>query len=263
MMSQNPLVSAIVQTCVDSPRSSLNKACSILAMIECEAATALPHLTGILSKESLIKLKRGLKGTLTTTRELALALSSTAAGIETGKSIPDIQLVWTGPDIPKISPRDTLPQMLEMIGRAEQSILLVTFAAFKAKVIMEALEAALARGVMLMVIVESANDSGGQLSYNASKAFPKSLITSGCMWFWPIAKRPKNLNGMPGKLHAKCLVIDDAEFLVSSANLTDDAMERNIEVGIRCLNTKVALQIKAKFFAMSATGNLVRIQLDD
>lgn len=255
-MISNPLVSAVVHTCADAPKAAIEKACAVLSAENTDAATAMAELTGILSKESLVRLKRGLKGTVTTARELALALSSTSAGIALGKSTPDIQLVWTGPDTPKASPRDTLPQMLEMIGRAKSNILLVTFAAFKATSIMDALKAAAARGVQLKIIVESSDDSAGQLSHDSSKAFPKSFIDSGCIWFWPLSKRPKNPKGMPGKLHAKCLVIDDTEVLVSSANLTDDAMERNIEVGIRCANSSSASQLKAKFDALVEQGQL-------
>jgi phosphatidylserine/phosphatidylglycerophosphate/cardiolipin synthase-like enzyme len=253
------LISAIVHSCTDAPKAAIEKACTLLFDENTDAQAALPKLTGILAKETVAKLKRGLKGSATTARELALAMLSTSAGIEAGRASPDIQLVWTGPDIPMATPRDTLPQMLEMIGRAKTSILLVTFAAFKATAIMDALQAADARGVRLMIVVESAVDSAGQLTHDAYKAFPKSLIASGCVWHWPIEKRPKNQKGLPGKLHAKCLVIDNSEALVSSANLTDDAMERNIEVGIRCSNFCVAKQLGAKFEALAKVKVLLKV----
>jgi phosphatidylserine/phosphatidylglycerophosphate/cardiolipin synthase-like enzyme len=260
MMHTDTLVPAIVHTCADSPMAAIEKACAILADENMSATAALAKLTGILSKESLVQLKRGLKGRGTTAKELALALGSTFAGIEAGKATPDIQLVWTGPDTPKDSPRDTLPQMLEMIGRAKRSILLVTFAAFKATAIMEALLAASHRGVELMIVVESAENSAGQLTHESWKAFPPSMIDAGCLWFWPIAKRPKNQKGLPGKLHAKCLVIDNHEGLISSANLTDDAMERNIEIGLRCVCSPVATQICAKFNTLAEHGILIRLK---
>lgn len=253
------LITAIVLTCKDTPRGSIEKACALLSAQNTEAQEALPMLTGVLAKQTLTRLKKALKDSATTAQELALALLATSAGIEAGRATPDIQLVWTGPDTPKASPRDTLPQMLEMIGRAENSILIVTFAAFKATAIMEALKAAAGRGVKLKIIVESADDSAGQLSHDSWKAFPESFIKAGCVWFWPIAKRPKNPKGKPGKLHAKCLVIDNREVLVSSANLTDDAMERNIEVGVRCVNLSLAAQLEAKFNSMIEIGSLTLV----
>lgn len=255
------LITAIVLTCKDTPRGSIEKACALLSTQNSEAQAALPKLTGVLAKQTLTRLKKALKDCATTAQELALALLATSAGIEAGRATPDIQLVWTGPDTPKASPRDTLPQMLEMIGRAENSILLVTFAAFKATVIMEALKAAAARGVKLKIIVESADDSAGQLSHDSWKAFPQSFIDAGCVWYWPLNKRPKNPKGRPGKLHAKCLVIDDSEVLVSSANLTDDAMERNIEVGVRSFVPGLAKSLFEKFDALIAKGEFQQLKV--
>ena len=95
-MMPSPLISAIVHTCADAPKAAIEKACTLLSDENTDAQAALAKLTGILAKETLTRLKRGLKGTATTARELALALLSTSAGIETGKSSADIQLVWTG-----------------------------------------------------------------------------------------------------------------------------------------------------------------------
>lgn len=253
-------VSAIVHVCADTPMSAIERACGILTSESTLATMALSKLSGILSKESLVRLKRSLSGTAISSKELALALMSAAAGIETGKATPEIHLVWTGPDTPQSSQRDTLPQILEMIGRAKETILLVTFAAFKASSIMRALDSASKRGVKLTIVVEMVECSGGQLTQDASKAFPKSLIQAGSLWFWPLAHRPTNSKGLPGKLHAKCLVIDRREALVSSANLTDDAMERNIEVGIRCVSSQTARTITTKFATLIETGQLRRVE---
>jgi phosphatidylserine/phosphatidylglycerophosphate/cardiolipin synthase-like enzyme len=255
-----PLISAIVHTCSEAPKAALEKSCAVLNADPSDAVTALTKLTGVLSKESLVRLKKALKGTATSARELALALSSTAAGIESGKASPDIQLVWTGPDTPKASPRDTLPQMLEMIGRAESSILLVTFAAFKAKALMDALREAQMKGIQLMIVLETSEDSAGQLTHAAWKAFPKQFVELGCIWHWPLAARPRNAKGLPGKLHAKCLVVDQNEILISSANLTDDAMERNIELGIRCSCRTTALNVSSSFQRLAQIGILKQVR---
>ncbi len=82
---------------------------------------------------------------------------------------------------------------------------------------------------------KSTGDSAGQLSHDSFKAFPKSFLDSGCIWLWPLNKRPKNPKGMPGKLHAKCLVIDDTEVLVSSANLACDLLN-GVADGIEATN---------------------------
>ncbi|RYD63093.1 MAG: hypothetical protein EOP84_33955 [Verrucomicrobiaceae bacterium] len=262
-MVQNSLISAIVRACIDTPREVVVQACAILGAANEEAAVAVfPRLTGIMSKESLIQLKKGVAATGATARELALALSATIEGIQAGRANPDIHLVWTGPDTPRTSPRDTLPQMLEMIGNSKHTLLLVTFAAFKVTRIMEALNDAHQRGVQLMVVVESVSNSGGQISHDACKAFPPSLQNAGCLWLWPLAKRKLNKKGLPGKLHAKCLVIDGRETLVSSANLTEDAMERNIEMGLRCTNSAIAQEIELRFNSLKKAGILLKVKFD-
>jgi phosphatidylserine/phosphatidylglycerophosphate/cardiolipin synthase-like enzyme len=47
---------------------------------------------------------------------------------------------------------------------------------------------------------------------------------------------PRSVTLEPGKaaaLHAKCVVIDEFDLFVSSANFTEAAQQRNIEVGLR------------------------------
>lgn len=259
-MLPRPLLTAIVQTCADTPLSAIQKATGLLgASGDADALASMHLLSGVLSKESVTSLRKALKPTSLTAKELALTLSATIAGIEAGRSAPDIHLVWTGPDTASPSPRDTLPQMLEMIGRARQRILVVTYAAFKVKPLMEALLEANRRGVDLMIVVETADDSAGQLTHAAWKAFPAQLLRKGCVWHWPLEFRQKNSAGLPGKLHAKCLVIDASEVLVSSANLTNDAMERNIELGLRCTCDSTAEQIARAFDGLADRGILKRV----
>ena len=152
--------------------------------------------------------------------------------------------------------RQTLPQILEMIGRAEKSIVLTTFAAFKAEPVMKALQAAWKRGVELLILVEFKSPSGGQLTADAALAFPQAIVSSGCLWYWPMHLRPKNSKGLPAKVHAKCLVIDDAEALISSANLTDDAMLRNIEAGVRVASGGLPKKLAHNIRRLATTGML-------
>jgi phosphatidylserine/phosphatidylglycerophosphate/cardiolipin synthase-like enzyme len=259
-MTMSPtLINAIVETCANTPRGSIEKSCVSLSHQNTLAREALPLLSGMFAKQTLTRLKKALKDSATTTQELALALLATSAGIEAGRATPDIQLVWTGPDTPTATPRDTLPQMLEMIGRAERSILLVTFAAFRVKALMDALREAQMKGIQLMIVLETSEDSAGQLTHAAWKAFPKQFVKLGCIWHWPLAARPRNAKGLPGKLHAKCLVVDQNEILISSANLTEDAMERNIELGIRCSCRTTALNVSSSFQRLAQLGTLKQV----
>lgn len=62
---------------------------------------------------------------------------------------------------------------------------------------------------------------------------------------WPLSKRGRNEKGDCGTLHAKAALADRDLALVSSANLTDCALNYNLETGVwlRCEPTqKLAAQ---------------------
>jgi cardiolipin synthase len=112
---------------------------------------------------------------------------------------------------------------------------MVTFAAAKIERLAAALWKAAKVGVKSRLILEFEESSEGQLSYDALKAFPPALIHALEIYLWPVEKRQRNQAGRPGKLHAKVAIVDDI-VLVSSANLTDDAFNRNFEVGLLVKN---------------------------
>ena len=90
---------------------------------------------------------------------------------------------------------------------------------------------AIRRGVSVTLIFESEAESEGQLTKDAAAAFQELPQKQVRIYYWPLAKRGRNPAGRPGKLHVKCAVIDDTA-LVGSANLTDDAFNRNMELGV-------------------------------
>jgi phosphatidylserine/phosphatidylglycerophosphate/cardiolipin synthase-like enzyme len=66
----------------------------------------------------------------------------------------------------------------------------------------------------------------------------------------------------PGKsaaLHAKCVVIDEFDLFVSSANFTEAAQQRNIEVGLRLRSPIVAGRIVRFFESLVAGGHFERV----
>src|SRR5262249_33424240 len=110
-------------------------------------------------------------------------------------------------------------------------------------------------GVNIRLVLEFEESSEGQLSYDALKAFPPALINASEIYHWPIEKRERNQAGRPGKLHAKVAIVDGF-VLVSSANLTDDAFNRNFEVGLMVQNAELLVTAKSYFDALIAIGTL-------
>ncbi len=77
--------------------------------------------------------------------------------------------------------------------------------------------------------------------------------------YWPLSRREPNQAGRPGKLHAKCAIIDDAA-LIGSANLTDDAFNRNMELGVLMRDRATVQAIADHFAELIRGGALVRLK---
>jgi cardiolipin synthase len=169
-----------------------------------------------------------------------------------------IELLWSGPSPANRVPARRIDQVLyDLISHARREILLVSFAAYKVKLLMEALISATGRNVSVRLVLEFEETSQNQLSMDALKAFPLGLVTQAEIYFWPLGMRECNEFGRPGKLHAKAAVIDD-KGLLSSANLTDDAFNRNLEIGALFSGGEIPERLRAHFEELISSGTLAR-----
>ena len=90
-----------------------------------------------------------------------------------------------------------------------------------------ALRAAVSRGVGVTAVVETLAGAGGALSGEEPAA--AFLAVPGVqVWHWPRGRRPEQSS----KMHAKLAVADSKVLLVSSANLTQSGIGKNIEAGL-------------------------------
>ena len=72
---------------------------------------------------------------------------------------------------------------------------------------------------------------------------------------------PRSLELIQNKrssLHAKCIVVDEAVAFVSSANFTEAAQLRNIEVGALIRSGSFAGRLAEHFAALAGAGVLLR-----
>lgn len=230
----------------------------------CAAAPALPlnellaRLPATPNSDADFQLRAVLRNAqgLMTWAELGWSLRAMAQAQADQQRAQRIELVWTGPrptDTPTLRRLDQA--LYDLVLNARRRILLVTFAAAKITRLKTALSDAAARGVNIRLILEFEQASGGQLSHDALAAFAGSIEHQAAIYYWPLEHRERNPVGKPGKLHAKCAVVDDA-VLVSSANLTDDAFNRNIEMGVLLRVPAMAEQIDRHFQALIESGVL-------
>jgi phosphatidylserine/phosphatidylglycerophosphate/cardiolipin synthase-like enzyme len=59
-------------------------------------------------------------------------------------------------------------------------------------------------------------------------------------------------------MHAKCVVVDGHRVFVSSANFTEAAQERNVEIGILFESAGAAARINRFFAALAESGQFRR-----
>lgn len=196
--------------------------------------------------------------TLLELERLGISGPSAAAWIRTvaraAARAPKPDLVWSGPEVPGLHARDTRRVYEELLGSAERSILASTYAFFDGPkafaVLARRMEAKPAlRVTLLLNIQRKRGDTTG--SDQLVRRFADHFWTTD----WPGSSHPSvyydprslDLDGPGGVLHAKAVVADDEAVFVTSANLTEAALDRNIELGVLIRDRAFALTIGAYF----------------
>lgn len=155
-----------------------------------------------------------------------------------------VEVVWTGPDYPGANIRDTGVVVRELFGAAEDEVFVAGFAIHQGRSVFKRLADRMKERPSLRVkfFLNVFRDTGDSSSDDELlRRFVHRFQTHE----WPegrlpaIYYDPRSLDSDFSKrssLHAKCITIDRRISFVTSANFTEAAQMRNIEVGalIRC-----------------------------
>jgi phosphatidylserine/phosphatidylglycerophosphate/cardiolipin synthase-like enzyme len=173
-----------------------------------------------------------------------------------------MDLVWTGPAPAGTQLRRTDQALLETVAAARGELWLVSFVVHGAGRLQAALQEALDRGVRVRLALESSDECRGKVETSASTDLTANLVGPVERYAWPYEARPKvpGRGGEPhfGLLHAKCAVADDTTLFVSSANLTDHAMELNMELGLLIRGGSLPGEVRRHLEDLVVAGLLVR-----
>lgn len=161
--------------------------------------------------------------------EVAAMLRAASAARAAALHDSQVEVVWTGPDTAGVPSRSTEAVVLEIVDSAHQHLLLATYAAYRYPRLVTALQAATKRGVRVDVVVETRSAAGTLLSDEPAKAFAEIHGVTLYEWFRPQVGGSGHVRG---RMHCKLIVADRALALVSSANLTANAIEDNLECGL-------------------------------
>ncbi|MGO9463929.1 MAG: DISARM system phospholipase D-like protein DrmC [Isosphaeraceae bacterium] len=173
-----------------------------------------------------------------------------------------IDLVWTGPEAPGIVNRDTSVVVREMFHSARESVLVAGYAVYQGQVVFKELADGMDQNPALRV--EMYLDIQRQPHDGSS---PSELVRLFAERFvrkeWPGRRLPKvyydprSLEADHVKrasLHAKCVVVDKEQAFVSSANFTEAAQTKNIEVGLLVRSRKTAQRLSDHFAGLADAG---------
>lgn len=203
--------------------------------------------------------------------ELARAgISGPAAGAwilaldEATARAPRPDLVWSGPEVPGLHARDTRRVFEELLGSAERSAWLCTYAFFDGPKAFDVLARRMADRAQLEVrLLLNLQRKRGDTT--AADQLVRKFASRFWTVDWPGSSRPAvyydpralELDGPGGVLHAKALVVDEEVVFVTSANLTEAAWDRNIELGLLLRDRALAASISTHFRVLIERGVLL------
>ncbi len=206
-------------------------------------------------------------------RHIARALHLLVEERDASQRMADrVQLVWSPPELDEVDARDTSVVVQELFRRAQQAVLISTFALDEKKRA-EALFGELA-GRMddepELVVRVCANVHRPHLDETPAAVLVREFAARMREHVWP-GKRlpevfydPRSLETEGHKravLHAKTVVIDRRWTLLTSANFTEAAHERNIEAGVVIEDRKLGERVARQFERFVEAGILRRLAL--
>jgi phosphatidylserine/phosphatidylglycerophosphate/cardiolipin synthase-like enzyme len=199
----------------------------------------------------------------------ALGVSGRAAaawirmGAEGEARRPRADLVWSGPEVVGLHARDTRRVFEELIESAQQSLYISTYVYFDGPKAFDALARRMTtspdlRVTLLLNIQRMRGDT------TASDHLVRKFADRLWKVDWPGTVHPHvfydpravELDASGGVLHAKAVVADDEVVFVTSANLTEAAFERNIELGLLVRDRTLAASASAHFRQLIENGLL-------
>ena len=166
---------------------------------------------------------------------------------------PELELVWTGREGGATLSRDTSQVLPQLFARAERRVIVAGFAFYEASNIFEPLHArARDAGVEVEFFIHV--DGTGQ---NARMS-PSNFFTYSWPWH-DITPRlyydaRADTADTSSTMHAKCVIVDDREVLITSANFTGRAQYDNVELGVLIRDAEFAARVSGQWHTLVTLG---------
>jgi phosphatidylserine/phosphatidylglycerophosphate/cardiolipin synthase-like enzyme len=179
-----------------------------------------------------------------------------------------IDIVTSGPEAPGLTNRDTAVVVRELFSNATKSVLVAGYAVFQGRRVFQALADRMLdhpdlKVRMFLDIQRRPGDTTAEtelvrhFAYNfRNQEWPENRPIPQVFY------DPRSLEISSHKrscMHAKCIAVDSKLVFVSSANFTEAAQERNLEVGVLISSPPVADQLVSHFDTLLSVGMLKRV----
>lgn len=173
-------------------------------------------------------------------------------------SHPTTEVVWTGPRVEGSYLRATRQVLQDIINGAHEELLVVGYWIAGhgdqegiIRDVISLIANAVARGVAVTMVLDSGERTYGNNNRDVLAELWPTQESLPTLLTWDVPGSEKHL-----KLHAKVLVADRHDSLVTSANLTMHALDRNMELGVRVVGPMVS-RIAHHFELLQSNGTLV------
>lgn len=192
-----------------------------------------------------------------------------AAASRAPKPTSLFDLVLSGPDLQGVPTADTAAVMRTLISQANHEVILVGYAVHDGKKLFEPLarrmdEIPSLTATFCLDIQRTWNDPtpAAELVTRFARDFRTKhwpWLTVPMLYYDP---RSLELGQSRASLHAKCVIVDRARALVTSANFTDAAQKKNVEVGIDIRYRPTAERLADYFLGLCRSNVFARCPLE-
>lgn len=162
------------------------------------------------------------------------------------------ELVWTGPTTPFVSARRTEQALIQLINGAKNELFVSSFVIFDVKLITSTLNDAKKRGVKISIILEDTSETSDIVFIAAASRVRKSIPGAD---IYVLNREVAGYSA--GRWHAKVSVADHHVCLLTSANLTGYAMDKNVEMGVLLSGGEIPRNVHSHLDALVAMKILI------
>ncbi len=181
---------------------------------------------------------------------------------------PELELVWTGPDVPHGTVRETSVVVRDLFSKANESVIVGGCFFSQGQDILRPLYKAMTeRSVDAILCIDIPDRAPpGQSPDVFARQQVRAFITNNWPFGEPVPKfyyDPRTV--MPNSkvlLHSKCIVVDDRIAFITSANFTHNGQWKNIETGVVIHGEQFAGALSKQWRVLIDRGRLKPVAID-